>query len=71
MGNSILVVLTILPADAQIHITFSLSTDGLLSLRGVDLTSNKEITAEMKSDAILTEEEVAEQTQALKGLKLN
>jgi len=71
LGTAILDLPPNLPADAPIQITFSLSTDGLLSLRGVDLTSNKEITAEMKSDAILTEEEVAEQTQALKGLKLN
>ena len=71
LGTAILDLPPNLPADAPIQITFSLSTDGLLSLRGVDLTSNKEITAEMKSDAILNEEEVAEQTQALKGLKLN
>ena len=71
LGTAILDLPPNLPAGAPIQITFSLSTDGLLSLKGVDLTSNREITAEMKSDAILTEEEVAEQTAAVSGLKLN
>lgn len=71
LGTAILDLPPNLPAGAPIQITFSLSTDGLLSLKGVDLTSNKEITAEMKSDAILTEEEVAEQKVAVSGLKLN
>lgn len=71
LGTAILDLPPNLPAGAPIQITFSLSTDGLLSLKGVDLTSNKEITAEMESDAILTKEEVAEQKVAVSGLKFN
>lgn len=71
LGTAILDLPPNLPAGAPIQITFSLSTDGLLSLKGVDLTSNKEITAEMKSDAILTEKEVEKQTAAVSGIRLN
>jgi hypothetical protein len=54
-----------------VEITIDLSTDGLLSLRGFEKTGNKEVKATMESNAILTEEEVTAQTQALSGLKFS
>jgi hypothetical protein len=54
-----------------VEITIKLTTDGLLSLRGFEKTGNKEVKATMESDAILSEEEVEAQAQALSGLVLN
>jgi molecular chaperone DnaK (HSP70) len=49
-----------LPKGSRIEIKFSLAEDGLLSVYGKDLTTNKEITAEFKTSAVLTAEEVEE-----------
>lgn len=49
-----------LPKGSRIEIKFSLGEDGLLSVYGKDLTTNKEITAEFKTSAVLTAEEVEE-----------
>lgn len=59
-----------LPEGAPIEVTIELSTDGLLKLRGYEVTSNKECKATMHSDAILTIEQVEEQTAAVRGLIL-
>ncbi|MCI9531511.1 MAG: Hsp70 family protein [Lachnospiraceae bacterium] len=71
LGTAVLELPPNLPEGSPVEITVDLSTDGLLSLRGFEKTGNKEVKATMHSDAILTEEEVAAQTQALSGLKLN
>ena len=71
LGTAVLELPPNLPEGSPVEITIDLSTDGLLSLRGFEKTGNKEVKATMHSDAILTEEEVAAQTQALSGLKLN
>lgn len=47
-----------LPKGSPIEITFSLAEDGLLTVRGMDLTTDQEIEAEFKTSAILTAEEV-------------
>ena len=59
-----------LPEGAPIEVTIELSTDGLLKLRGYEVTSNNECRATMQSTAILTVEQVEEQTAALQGLVL-
>jgi hypothetical protein len=71
LGAAVLNLPPNLPEGAPIQITFSLSTDGLLSMKGVDMTSNQEVKTILKTDSILTEEDVAAQTQALKGIRLN
>ncbi len=71
LGTAVLELPPNLPAGAPIEITINLSTDGLLSLRGVEKSSNNEIKAEMHSDAILTEEQVVSQKEQLKGLVLS
>ena len=71
LGTAILELPPNLPEGSPVEITIELSTDGLLSLRGFEKTGNKEVKATMHSDAILTEQEVAAQAQALSGLVLN
>ncbi len=68
LGTAILELPPNLPEGSPVEITIELSTDGLLSLRGFEKTGNKEVKATMHSDAILTEQEVAAQAQALTEL---
>ena len=49
-----------LPAGAPIEITFTLNTEGILEVRGVDLTTNREVNATMQSKGIMAEEKVDE-----------
>lgn len=49
-----------LPARAPIEITFTLNTEGILEVRGVDLTTNREVNATMQSKGIMAEEKVDE-----------
>lgn len=70
LGTAVLELPPNLPEGSPIEITIELSTDGLLKLRGYEKTSHNECTATMQSDAILTVEEVEEQTAALSGLEL-
>ena len=66
LGTAILELPVHLPAGAPIQITFDLSTDGLLKLSGVDMTSGKAIHAELQAeDAILTEEVKQEQAKVV------
>ena len=71
LGTAVLELPPNLPAGSPVEITIKLTTDGLLSLRGFEKTGNKEVKATMESDAILSEEEVEAQAQALSGLVLN
>lgn len=59
-----------LPARSRIQVTFSLSTDGLLVIKGKDMTSGNEVKAEMRSDSILSKEEILEQREALNAIQL-
>ena len=70
LGTAVLDLPPNLPEGSPIEITIELSTDGLLKLRGYEKTSHNECKATMQSDAILTVEEVEEQTAALSGLEL-
>lgn len=70
LGTASLELPSNLPEGAPIEVTIELSTDGLLKLRGYEVTSNNECRATMQSDAILTVEQVEEQTAALQGLVL-
>lgn len=49
-----------LPAGAPIEITFTLNTEGILEVRGVDMTTNCEVNATMQSKGIMAEERVDE-----------
>ena len=70
MGTAILELPGNLPEDAPIEITFGLTTDGLLKVRGFEKTSNKECRVQLQSGAISTEEEIAQMQEYAKGITL-
>ena len=49
-----------MPAGSPIEITFKLNTEGILEVKGLDKTSNKEVHATMQSKGIMAEEKVDE-----------
>ena len=49
-----------LPAGSPIEITFTLNTEGILEVSGVDKTTNCEVHATMQSKGIMAEEKVDE-----------
>lgn len=49
-----------LPAGSPIEITFTLNTEGILEVRGIDKTTNREVHATMQSKGIMAEEKVDE-----------
>ena len=49
-----------LPAGAPIEITFTLNTEGILEVSGVDKTTNREVHATMQSKGIMAQEKVDE-----------
>ena len=55
-------------AKAPIEITFKLDEQGSLTLVGLDKTHGKTITAEFKSDGVMTDEEIQEKIEASRDL---
>ena len=49
-----------LPAGSPIQVTFTLSTEGILEVSGVDKTTGREVHATMKAKGIMAEEKVDE-----------
>lgn len=49
-----------LPAGSPIQITFTLNSEGILEVKGVDKTTNKEVNATMQAKGIMAEEKVDE-----------
>jgi molecular chaperone DnaK (HSP70) len=60
-----------LPQDSPVEITFSLTADGLLTVHGLDLTTNKEIEAVFETAAILSQEEVEKSKAITLGKKVS
>lgn len=58
LGKAILELPPNLPAGAPIEVTFVLNSEGLLSIKGLDKTGNREVNAEMKSNAAMSTEEI-------------
>jgi molecular chaperone DnaK (HSP70) len=57
-----------LPANSPIEVTFTLNKEGLLLVHGKDLSSNKDITAEMHAKGIMSVEEVEEAKEKSKQI---
>lgn len=70
LGNATLSLPANLPMGSPIEVTIELSTDGLLHLKGREVTTGQECDATFESTAVLTEEEVQTQTAAIQGLVL-
>ncbi len=60
LGTATLELSGDLPAGAPIEITFTLNTEGILEVSGVDKTTNREVHATMQSKGIMAEEKVDE-----------
>jgi len=60
IGLAVLKFPRAMPKGSPISVTFALGPDGLLRLRGEDLTTGGEIAAEFRTDSIMSREEVEE-----------
>jgi len=58
VGEAVLAFARPLPKSSPIEITFALGPDGLLSLKGRDLTTGREIDTQFKTESIMSREEV-------------
>lgn len=59
-----------LPEGAPIDVTLRLSTDGLLTVVGVDKTSGETVEAVMQTATILTEDEIEKQRSQMTGIEI-
>ncbi len=57
-----------LPAGSPIEITFTLNTEGILEVSGVDKTTNREVHATMQSKGIMADVKVDELKEKSKGI---
>lgn len=60
IGTAVLKFERPMPKGSPVSVTFALGPDGLLRLRGRDLTTGGEIQAEFRTDAVMSQEEVEE-----------
>ena len=60
LGTAILELPENLPAGSPIEITFTLNTEGILEVRGVDKTANREVNVTMQAKGIMSEEKINE-----------
>jgi molecular chaperone DnaK len=58
VGEAVLAFAQPLPQSSPIEITFNLGPDGLLSVKGRDLTNGREIDAHFRTESIMSREEV-------------
>lgn len=70
LGTAVLELPGNLPRHAPVEITFELTTDGLLKVRGYEKTSNRECRVQLQSGAISTEEELEQMQEYAKALTL-
>ena len=59
-----------MPVGSPVRVNFKLAADGILHLTGTDLTSGKEIKADMQSSGIMTKEQILEQKSVIQGIKI-
>ncbi|MCI6731347.1 MAG: Hsp70 family protein [Lachnospiraceae bacterium] len=70
LGQAVLELPPNLPARSRIELTFSLNTEGLLIVEGIEPNSGYRVKAEMHSSSILSREQIVEQTELIRSLKL-
>ncbi|MDR1485744.1 MAG: Hsp70 family protein [Planctomycetaceae bacterium] len=71
LGDAVFILDGNLPAKAPIEITFELNDQGSLTLVGLDKTHGKKITANFKTDGIMTENEIKEAQKKQRDLVIN
>jgi molecular chaperone DnaK len=60
-----------LPAKSPIRVKFAISKDGRLGVSATDLTGGRSIDVEFQTEAVLSEEEVAERSTALRLMSVS
>lgn len=70
LGNAVFPLDGNLPAKAPIEITFKLDEQGSLTLVGLDKTHGKTITAQFKSDGVMSAEEIKAKSKELAILEV-
>ena len=58
LGKAVLEFGRALPKGSQVELTFELAADGLLSLKGCDLTTGNEVSARFETESVMSREEV-------------
>lgn len=71
IGLAVLFFTRPLPRNSPVEITFELGPDGLLALRGRDLTSGGKVDAFFKTEAIMSREELATSERRNRALWIN
>jgi molecular chaperone DnaK (HSP70) len=70
IGNAELSLPPNLPRQAPIQVTFRLDEQGLLHATGVDLTGRRTISVDIKTDRVMSEEQLEEAMKRSRGLKI-
>jgi len=70
LGRAILELPENLPAGSLIEITFTLNTEGILEVRGVEKTTNRKVHATMQSKGFVSEEKINEFKEKSKQITL-
>ena len=70
LGRAILELPENLPAGSLIEITFTLNTEGILEVRGVEKTTNRKVPATMQSKGFVSEEKINEFKEKSKQITL-
>lgn len=59
-----------MPIGSPIRVNFKLAADGILHLTGTDMTTGREIKADMQSSGIMTKEQIEEQKSVIQGIRI-
>ena len=70
IGDAILELPRRLEAGSPIEITLRLSNEGILDVRGLDKTGNREVNARMETKGVMSEEEVEKLKQKSQGIAI-
>ncbi|MGO1468586.1 MAG: Hsp70 family protein [Tissierella sp.] len=68
LGTTTLELPSDLPAGAPLDVTFTLNEEGILEVRGIDKTTDREVNATMQSKGIMAEEKVDELKEKSKNI---
>ncbi|MFT4927777.1 MAG: molecular chaperone DnaK, partial [Phenylobacterium sp.] len=71
IGHAVLSFGEALPKGSPVEITFTLGPDGLLSVQGKDLTTQREIAADFATNSILTDDALAQKKAHNMGLTVS
>jgi molecular chaperone DnaK (HSP70) len=71
IGSAELVFKTPLPAQSQIDVTYTLDLDGILKVEALDVTTCAHAIGELKSDALLPADELAESRNRIMAVEIS